>query len=193
MTSATPVTTAQQRDAAAMVAIAAGDDAAFGRVHREHYAAVFRLALSTVLDPEEARDVAQEVFVRLHARAPGWEPRAQLRTWLHRTTLNVSMSMRRRLRRWLRPRGGEVDADDPEASVIADDAYDDVRRQLARLSPRQRAVVSLHLDAELTPKEIAAHLGITANAARVTLHKGLTRLRTAYQGADTGTLDQEAS
>ena len=42
-----------------------------------------------------------------------------------------------------------------------------------------RAVVALHLDGELAPSEIAVVLGVTPNAARVALHRGLTTLRAA--------------
>ena len=78
--------------------------------------------------------------------------------------------------------------------MIADRAYDDVRRAMSTLSPRQRAVVSLHLDHELRPAEIAEHLGLSANAARVTLHKGLQRLRKAYERDEaTPTLAEEQS
>lgn len=173
------------RDAAQMTRVATGDDAAFARLHREHYAAVFRLALATVLDRHEAQDVAQEVFVRLHQIADRWEPRARVRTWLHRTTLNVSLSTRRRMTRWLRPRPSLAGTtDDAESTAIADSLRQYVKDELSRLSPRQRAVTSLHLDAELSPSEIAEHLGISANAARVTLHKGLCRLRDAYATDD---------
>lgn len=173
------------RDAARMARVADGDDAAFAELHTEHYAAVFRLALATVLDRDEARDVTQEVFVLLHAIAPRWQPRAAVRTWLHRTTVNVATSARRRLVRWLRPRASiGVTAMDPEALASADRIAARLGAAMVRLSPQQRAVTSLHLDAELEPREIAAQLGISANAARVTLHKGLERLRLAMRDAD---------
>lgn len=167
-------------DAALLQQVAAGDARAFARLHTDHYPAVFRLALATVLDREEAKDVAQEVFVRLLAIAARWEPHATVRTWLHRTTLNVSLGMGRALRRWLRPRpSASGSAANPERVALDVETHDHMHRALARLTPQQRAVTSLHLDAELEPREIAEHLGITANAARVTLHRGLQRLREA--------------
>lgn len=172
----------RQRDAELMKRVAGGSQAAFASLHEAHHRAVFRLALATVLDREEARDVSQEVFVRLHRVAASWQPRATVRTWLHRTTLNVALSTRRQLTRWLRPRGSsQAFGGDAEQLAAARKTLDHARDALALLSPRQRAVTSLHLDAELSPTEIAEHLGISANAARVTLHKGLTRLRAALK------------
>lgn len=160
-----------------MARVAAGDEAAFRELHRAHYSAVFRLALTTVLDREEARDVAQEVFVHLHRIAPRWEPRATVRTWLYRTTINVALGMGRRLRRWLRPRETSPSpSDDAEQRALAQETIDGVRDALVVLSPHLRAIVGLHLDAELTAPEIAEQLGMTPNAVRVALHRGLRRL-----------------
>ncbi len=175
---------AWSRDAGLMERVADGDDRAFSVLHGEHYAAVLRLAVATVLDREEARDITQEVFVRLHRIASRWEPRARVRTWLHRTTLNVALGTQRKLLRWLRPRGPSGPSQrDPERRVLAGEAVDQVRVALSVLSPRQRAVVTLHLDQGLAPRAVAEHLNITPNAARVNLHKGLHRLRGALGGA----------
>lgn len=179
------------RDAEQMARVAGGDAVAFAELHTEHYPAVFRLAMATLLDRDEARDVTQEVFVLLHAIAPRWEPRAALRTWLHRTTVNVATSARRRLLRWLRPRASiGAMAMDPEALASADRTAARIGAAMTRLSPQQRAVTSLHLDAELEPREIAEQLGITANAARVSLHKGLERLRVAMRDAEPDTTEE---
>jgi DNA-directed RNA polymerase specialized sigma24 family protein len=52
-----------------------------------------------------------------------------------------------------------------------------VERSLGELPLKQRAVACLFLEAELAPAEIAPLMGMTANAARVTLHRALARLR----------------
>jgi DNA-directed RNA polymerase specialized sigma24 family protein len=52
-----------------------------------------------------------------------------------------------------------------------------VTRSLGNLSPRQRAVACLFLEAELSPAEIAPLVRLTPNATRVTLHRALTRVR----------------
>ncbi len=162
--------------------VAGGDDVAFAVLHSAHYARVVRLALAIVLDSEEARDVTQEVFLRLHGIAPRWKPDARVSTWLHRTTVNVASSARRRVTRWLRRSTGTRRADpDVESLLAAGELQALLEHELRALSPRQRAVTSLHLDAGLSPGEIAEQLGISAGAARVYLHKGLRRLRGAYR------------
>lgn len=168
----------RQRDAQWLARIAAGDRQAFDALHRAHHRAVNRLALGIVGDPEEARDVAQEVFLRLLGVADGWRPEAKVSTWLHRTTLNVSLTMRRRLARWWSRSGpGHHDVVDPEHALALGEAERAIIAGLEQLSPRQRAVVTLHLDLGFSPGEIAAELEMTSNAARLALSKGLRALR----------------
>lgn len=168
----------RRRDAELLARIAAGERGAFDVLHRQHHRAVVRLAMGIAGDPDEARDVAQEVFVLLLRIAPRWRPDALVSTWLRRTTLNVAMTMRRRVTRWWRrsestPRP-EVS---PERAVVLDQLAEDIGTCLMRLSPRQRAVVTLHLDEGLSPSEIAEALAMTPNAARLALSKGLRALR----------------
>lgn len=168
----------RQRDALQLARIAAGERDAFERLHRAHYRAVVRLAFGIVGDADEARDVAQEVFVHLLDVAPRWQPNARISTWLHRTTLNAALTMRRRVLRWW----GRVSPvsrppADPEHASALNRTAEQIGLSLEQLSPRQRAVVTLHLDLGMAPSEIAEELDMSANAARLALSKGLRALR----------------
>lgn len=168
-------------DAALMRAVAAGDRAAFRAVYDAHHAAVLRVACGVLLDADEAGDVAQEVFVRAHRAAGRWRPDASLRTWLYRVTLNEALGVRRRLRRfrrWLTDDAAPpTGAPSPEGELARRETLDAVRAALSELGARQRAVLTLHLDGDLAPAEIAGVLEMTPNAVRVALHHGIARLR----------------
>lgn len=168
----------RQRDAQLLARIAAGERQAFDQLHREHYGSVVRLALGIVGDPDEARDVAQDVFIGLLSVAPRWTPNARVSTWLHRTTLNASLTMRRRVLRWWSRSGlTSREPTDPEHASALSRAAEEIGRSMEQLSPRQRAVVTLHLDLGMAAAEIAAELEMTQNAARLALSKGLRALR----------------
>lgn len=168
----------RRSDAELLARIAAGERGAFELLHREHHRAVVRLAMGIVGEPEEARDVAQEVFVLLLRVAPRWRPDALVSTWLRRTTLNVAMTMRRRVARWWRRSESTSRPEvSPERAMALDQLAEDIGTCLMGLSPRQRAVVTLHLDQGLPPVEIADALAMTPNAARLALSKGLRALR----------------
>ncbi len=165
-----------EAEAEAMRAISAGDARAFERLYLAHRDALFRVAWGILLDEEEARDVVQETFLQMHRAAPRWRADARVYTWLSRVAVNRSLSLRRRLRGLFR--GTAPAAAASLESVLAHaQALSAVARALGGLPRRQRAVVALHLEQELRPAEIAPLVGLSANATRVALHRGLQRVR----------------
>jgi RNA polymerase sigma-70 factor, ECF subfamily len=168
---------AHAADAALMRAVAAGDRGAFARVYDAHRERVFRLAYGVLLDRDEAREAVQEAFLRLHEGAARWEPNAALGTWLYRVVLNHCLSLRRRLARFGRGERPAGAGPSPELAAVLGEAVIIVERSLAELPARQRAVLTLRLDGELGPSEIAPLVGMTPNATRVALHRALERLR----------------
>ncbi len=166
---------------------ARGDERAFRALYDRHQARVFRLAQGVLRDASEARVVVQEVFLRLHKIAPEWTDRAPLPAWLHKTTLQQAPNLRRTLFRFRRRRPARatdhVGASATEGPAIARELLDRLNEQMSKLSAKQRAVVTLHLDLGLAPKQIAEAMDISANSARVTLHRALSTLKKAVEEA----------
>ena len=148
----------------------------FDRFHRDLY----RLALRMTSDPEEARDLVQETFLRAArnvARLPADDDGA--RRWLIRVTVNLCRDRYRRLgvrhdfrERHAReaPGASEVPDRDPESREVARAA---VREALLSLPPRRRAVIVLRELEGRSTAEVARILGIS----RVTVRWHLTRGR----------------
>jgi RNA polymerase sigma-70 factor (ECF subfamily) len=182
-TAGEPRETGRRHDAALLAAVASGDDRAFAELYEAHRKRVFRLAYGILLDEAEAHEAVQEAFLRLHQAAPTWEPRAAVGTWLYRVVLNFCLGLRQRLLRFARPifrsPGGERVPAPPSPENIAalGEAVRIIETSLAALPPKQRAAACLFLEAELAPAEIATLLDLTANAARVTVHRAMTHLR----------------
>lgn len=179
-----PTTTAHRADADELARAAAGDGAAFRRLYDAHHGRVVRLAYGVLQDREQARDVAHDVMIKLLEVAERWQAQALVSTWLRTVTLRQCFSWRRRLA--VRRAHFDASSDEPrEQSPTADASAalaDDKRRlraALRTLGARDRALIVLHVDEDLDPKDIAAALGITDNAARVRLHRALDRLRSA--------------
>ena len=164
-------------DAALMRAVAAGDRGAFERVYEAHQPRVFRLAYSVLLDRDEAREAVQEAFLKLHEAAGRWEPHAALGTWLYRVVLNHCLGLKRRILRFGRGAPPAGAGPSPELAAVLGEAVEIVERSLGALPARQRAMLTLRLDGEMDPGEIAPLVGLTPNATRVALHRALERLR----------------
>ena len=104
---------ADPADERALIARArAGDESAFAQLVTEHSARVYGALRRFGLDPQEADEVAQEVFLRAWRGLARFEERSRFSTWLYRIAFNEAQ---RRLAR--RPpatassRPGDEDAD----------------------------------------------------------------------------------
>lgn len=149
----------------------AGDADAFDRLLGRHERRVLRTAWRLLGDPEEARDVAQEVFLRLYRHLDRVDPRRPLAPWLYRVTVNVCHDLRQRRRR--RPLPLEEVGDEPpdpgadparRASLAEERRI--VEEGLARLPEKERAALVLRDVEGLATAEVAAVLGSSETTVR---------------------------
>jgi RNA polymerase sigma-70 factor (ECF subfamily) len=176
-------------DAAAMSAIAAGDEAAFARLVRDLAPVLLRFARATLAaSPGEAEEVVQESLVRLWRQAPSWRPDAQVSTWLHRVAYRLCIDR-------LRSRRPSVEIDAVEDEIV-DPAplpgarlarLEDVRAVQAAvdsLPERQRTAIVLCHYQGLSQSEASAIMGIGEEAYESLLARGRRRLRALLAGKE---------
>lgn len=144
----------------------------------QYQARVFRVAWNVLRDRDAALDVAQEVFLAL------WQQRrprsgAAVAAWLHRAATNRAIDWLRRRR----PAAGAVEAVELLSVADGEDAAIEERRRLirtalARLSARQREVVTMRILDGDRFAAIARTLGISQGAAKSHFQRGLLALVT---------------
>ncbi|HEX9669519.1 MAG TPA: RNA polymerase sigma factor [Thermoanaerobaculia bacterium] len=150
-----------------------------------HHERLFRLARRLAGEREEALDLVQETFVRA-ARRPGAVPVPESggEAWLVRTLVNLCrdrhrrLAVRRRLRHEVEPPQGTPD---PAGAAVARAT---VRRALALLPARRRAVVVLHELEEVPVVEVARLLGIARVTVRWHLAAARKQLAAALLGGE---------
>lgn len=162
-----------------------GDLRAFEELVRRTSADTYLLAKRLVSDPDDARDVVQEAYLRAFRSIGRFRGDAQFTTWLYRITANCAST---HLGRRRRHRHDELDEEvdvpdtrpdhDPAAMASAALLRDRLEAAIAELPPRLRAVVVLRDIYDLNHAQIAEELGITESAAKVRLHRARRRLRT---------------
>jgi RNA polymerase sigma-70 factor (ECF subfamily) len=167
----------------------AGDDAAFGELVAEHEPAVLRTAWRLLGNAEDARDIAQEAFLRLHRHLGRLDPERAIGPWLYRVTVNLSLTaLRRRKRRPESPlenagRSAAVGTEKLEQERRGDAA--DARRVLAsvldRLSDRERVAVILRDLEGMDVHDVARALGCRRVTVRSYLSRGRLKLRQAVK------------
>lgn len=140
-------------------------------------------------DHEEAEDVVQEAFVRLHRQVAGHGSASvkHLTTWLFRVAHNLTVDLlRRRSRRKRTPEtagspavlSDEQAADELDAlgEVLRREARQVALRELAQLDHRQRQVVLLKVIQGMTLRQVAEVVGISVSLVNYRLNQGLTEL-----------------
>ncbi len=158
----------------------AGDAASFERIVILHERLVLRVAQRLLLNREDARDAAQEVFVRLHRSLGRFDEEKELGPWLYRVTVNLCRDIRRRSKRIV-PLEAEHDAMDtssnPETLASASQQYRMVLAALGQLTPREReAIVLRDLEGRSTG-EVAGILGSSEATVRSQLSTGRVKIR----------------
>jgi RNA polymerase sigma-70 factor, ECF subfamily len=156
---------------------AGGDLDAFEELFRQHQREVFRWIIRIVRDSATAEDLTLEVFWRVYrAHARFDAVRGNFGGWLRRIATNVAIDHLRRPRMEV-----PLPEDLPGISPLHPGEQAEMRRQihcaLSKLSPSLRGVVLLALIEEEPYAEIAQALGISVNAVKIRVFRGVRILR----------------
>ena len=166
-----------------------GDEAAFDQLLLRYQAMVLRVAYKTLQQEDDAKDAAQEIFLKIYHSLAGFKPEARFSTWVYRITVNQCYNVlrSRRRRRWLAPlqRGVQETecqqtADphsDPLEEVERQELIQQVRRALARLPANQRLAMVLHRYEGLSYQEIAEATESSVAAVESRLHRARKKMQ----------------
>jgi RNA polymerase sigma factor (sigma-70 family) len=141
------------------------------RVYRKHAEELTRFA-TFLVGPHDAADVVSEAVLHSFTTA-GWDTVSERRAYLFRAVLNHARMLRRSERRRRTREQRALPADLMRDVEEAADAL----ALVARLSPRQRAVIYLAYWEDLDPSSIAELLGISEGSVRRHLARGREALR----------------
>lgn len=181
----------------ALARVAAGDTGAFTGLVEAHQERLLRLCERLLGDAEEARDAAQEVFLKAFRKAGEVRPLGQVYTWLYRIAVNLCLNKlrRRKLVRFLRFESDTEEPDapafdppdagaDPASALEARRRWQTTRKAIAKLPDNQRAVLILARFEGLSYRQIAEVLGITEGAVESRLVRAMRRIEAAQGRED---------
>lgn len=168
-------------DAGLVDGLRAGSRDAFEQLYELYRARIYNLALRILQSPEDARDITQDVFIKVYRRLPGSRlTDLQLKPWLYRVAVNACYDH-------LRTRKVHRDIDivsDTRAMPV--DTFEQaemsqlVEQTLGDLSERHRTVLVLKDIHGLRHDEIAGILGISRGATETLLFRARESFRTHY-------------
>ncbi len=161
-------------------------DLAFDHLYKSSRDDVYAYVASLLRDPATAEDVTAAAFERAFRKRSRFDPRrGEPRAWLFGIARNAALDELRR-----RGRQAELVAEPADlASAPAHESAEESERRLAVgvalavLEAPERELIALKFFAGLTNAEIAAVVGVTKSNAGTKLHRAMTKLREACDGA----------
>ncbi|MDT4968344.1 MAG: polymerase sigma-70 factor, subfamily [Acidobacteriota bacterium] len=176
-----------------------GDTAAFDRLVDERSGEIYALLYRLTDDPEDARDLTQETFLRVFQSIDRFRGDADLKTWIYRIAINQA---RNRWRWWRRRRRDSTlsldtsdshderplisrlrsSGNDPEQDTLAHEREDVLRTALHTLGRSYRETVILRDVEGLSYEEIASTLEISIGTVKSRLARGRLELRRKLTG-----------
>ena len=190
----TVVVTGADVDAALVAQLQLGDQVAFRTLVERHQTRVYRTAFSLLQSPEEAEDVAQEVFVEVYQTISRFRGEASLSTWLYRLTTSRALKNRRRARAkkrfaYLTSLLGfdndvlhePPDHAHPLVLLEGQQQLQILLAHIARLPDQQQVAFTLRHEQELSYEQIAAVLDTTVAAVESLLFRARQTLRKHVQ------------
>jgi len=169
----------------------------FNDVYREFYPKIIRY-VSRLVEPNDAEDIAQDVFDKINRGLEGFQGKSKLSTWIYRIATNRAID---RSRSAAYKRAAEhtpiEDGADCDAQSVLEDHKSPVTDQLViqkemrecineyidSLPPDYRAVIVLSELEGLANQEIAEILDISLDNVKIRLHRARVELKAALNEA----------
>jgi len=182
-------------DAALIAAAARGRREAFSELVKRHQGTVFRIAFRILRDEGDARDAAQEAFLKAFRNLQSFDTARPFAPWLYRIARNQALDKVRSKKSspeiLERADIGDEDEDEGAGAVgrdVADDAPDALSQvqsaelakrvggALTRLDGKYREVIELYHYENLTYDEIAGTLGVPIGTVMTRIFRARQKL-----------------
>jgi RNA polymerase sigma-70 factor (ECF subfamily) len=179
----------------------AGDELAWEALVRQFQARIYSLAYHYAGNPEDARDLAQETFIRVYRNLPLCQDASLFVPWLIRITRNLCVDFLRR--KAARPPASDLPADElldladhsatPEEQGISANRKNLLQRALQQLTSLNREIIILKEIQGMALEQISALLKVPlgtiksrSNRARLELAEKVLALSASPRGREDG-------
>lgn len=168
-----------------------GDSEAFGELIASHERLVYNIALRTVKNPEDARDISQEAFIKAYKNIKKFDEKSAFSTWIYKITVNTAIDeMRKRKGKETVSADLELDLGEgsvamqlidgdgtPEEEAMRQETRRDILSAINMLSEEHRRVVALRDLNGLSYSDIAEITDSTMGTVKSRLARARAQLR----------------
>jgi len=180
--------------------ILSGQKDLFRLLVRRHERSVYGMGMGFFRNAEDARDFAQEVFLKVFRNLSAFEGRSRFSTWLYKIAYNTALNEvnRRKEYRSLAEGNDEIEASgdsSPEQTLLRKAAKEAVLASLKELPERYRICIDMFFFYELSYQEIEVITGFPVNTIKSHVFRAKKLLRDRLEdygvsGGDTGRGDE---
>ncbi len=164
-----------------VVKIKHGDQSAFEELYRGYYDRLYRFTLNFVRSKENAKDVVQDVFVKVWLNKETLDAQQSIKAYLFMATKNRAVDFFKNKGNGLTdPDSDKAEAfsySDPVQDMIDSDLEAAVREAIGRLPQKCKLVFKLSRQEGLTYREIADLFGISENTVEKQVVRALKHLK----------------
>ena len=159
-----------------------GDPSAFEAIVLRHQDRIYTLCRYMLQDPEDARDAAQDVFLKAYRGLKNFRPDASLYTWIYRIAVTTCLDYIRKSRREAfrsEPLAEDLPSDEPftEQLYESGEILDSIQQALQKLPEKLRAAIVLREIEALSYEEIAEVLHTSTGTVKSRISRARERLR----------------
>ena len=170
-----------------------GPEYEFKKIYDEYYSRILQY-LTRIVGPNDAEDMAQDVFDKINNGLGGFQGKSKLSTWIFRIATNTAIDRSRSAAYKQKKKHIAIEDGDEHQAVCASvsdkspvtdqlvirkEMSDCVNEFIDNLPPDYKTVIVLSELEGLTNKEIAEILGISLDNVKIRLHRARAKLKAA--------------
>ena len=177
---AMPVSTTERDEDRDLVSrYLSGDMVAFDELMTRHERQIYRLCFRFVKNPEDAMDLTQEVFIKVFEKLTAFRGDARFKTWLYRVAVNHCLNHVKKNSREFVEVNESIGSVGPSSHnrLLERERRDIVRQLMRNLPPKQKAILELRMNDNLSYEEIAGILGRSVSTIKSSVFFALTKLK----------------
>jgi len=166
-----------------------GNESAFEELVDWFQEPLYRLAWQWTNNKEDALDICQNAFIKLHNVLGKWKPKASLYTWLYRVVINLAIDLSRKKSRQrqmsisdMAEDGREIEikdekAENPYQALESRELGQEISLAILDLPKRQQEAFVLKHMHDLPIKEIAEIMNCSPGAVKAHIFHATRKLR----------------
>lgn len=153
----------------------------FNLLVRKYQQRIYSHVRKMVIDHDDADDLTQEIFIKIHRHIQNFREDAQLFTWIYRVATNECLTfLQRKKRRFFLP---IVDIEselaqkiDTSPHISGDEVQRKLQKALLHLPDKQRLVFNMKYSDDMTYEQIAEITGTSVGALKASYHHAVKKI-----------------